>query len=166
ARGQATDQRTDVFSFGCVLYECVTGSKAFDAPSVVERMNKVINVDPPPLVERAPNVPQDLIRVVRKCLAKDPDERYQSMKELAIDLRDVRRQLETRSGDKPSGVSNSSDLARGDKPSGLSNNLSGEGFDTPTGVSPRDGVSPHGGVSARDGVFPRLAWAVVALAVV
>ena len=95
ARGLATDQRTDIFSVGCVLYECVTGSKAFDAPSAVERMNRVISADPAPVIERAPNAPSDLIRIVRKCLAKDPDERYQTMKDLAIDLRDVRRQLET-----------------------------------------------------------------------
>ena len=94
ARGQATDHRTDIFSLGCVLYECVTGVRAFDAPSAVERMHRVINDEPPPIFDRAPGVPSDLVRVVRKCLAKDPDERYQTMKDLAVDLRDVRRQLE------------------------------------------------------------------------
>ena len=95
ARGRPTDHRTDIFSLGCVLYECLTGSRAFDAPSQVERMNRVINDEPAPVAERAPGIPADLTRIVRKCLAKDPDERYQSMKDLAIDLRDVRRQLET-----------------------------------------------------------------------
>ncbi|HEX4915345.1 MAG TPA: protein kinase [Vicinamibacterales bacterium] len=95
ARGLAADQRSDVFAFGCVLYECITGAPAFDAPSAVERMNQVITADPPPIAVRAPAAPADLSRVVRKCLAKDPDDRYQTMKELAIDLRDVRRQLES-----------------------------------------------------------------------
>jgi Tol biopolymer transport system component len=95
ARGVATDHRTDIFSLGCVLYECLTGTRAFDAPSAVERMHRVINAEPAPIVDRVPGVPSDLLRVVRKCLAKDPDERYQTMKDLTIDLRDVRRQLET-----------------------------------------------------------------------
>ncbi len=95
ARGLATDHRTDVFSLGCVLYECLTGARAFDAPSAIERIHRVINDEPPSIAARVPGVPTDLIRIVRKCLAKDPDERYQTMKDLAIDLRDVRRQLET-----------------------------------------------------------------------
>jgi Tol biopolymer transport system component len=95
ARGLATDHRTDIFSLGCVLYECLTGARAFDALSAVERMHRVINEEPRPIAERVPGVPSDLIRLVRKCLAKDPDERYQTMKDLAIDLRDVRRQVET-----------------------------------------------------------------------
>jgi serine/threonine protein kinase/Tol biopolymer transport system component len=96
ARGQVADERSDVFAFGSVLYECITGTQAFDAPSVVERMNQVITAEPAPLAVRAPAAPADLGRIVRKCLAKDPDDRYQTMKELAIDLRDVRRQLESR----------------------------------------------------------------------
>ncbi len=101
ARGQATDRRTDIFSLGCVLYECVTGVRAFDAPSAVERMHRVINDEPPPIFDRAPGVPSDLVRVVRKCLAKNPDERYQTMKDLAVDLRDVRRQIEGTSATAP-----------------------------------------------------------------
>ena len=95
ARGLATDHRTDIFSLGCVLYECVTGSQAFNAPSAVERMHSVINDEPAPIAERAPGLPSDLVRIVRKCLAKDADERYQTMKDLAVDLRDVRRQIES-----------------------------------------------------------------------
>ena len=95
ARGLATDHRTDIFSLGCVLYECLTGSHAFNAPSAVERMHRVINDEPAPIAERAPGLPSDLVRIVRKCLAKDADERYQTMKDLAVDLRDVRRQIES-----------------------------------------------------------------------
>ena len=95
ARGLATDHRTDIFSLGCVLYECLTGSHAFNAPSAVERMHRVINDEPAPIAERAPGLPSDLVRIVRKCLAKDADERYQTMKDLSIDLRDVRRQIES-----------------------------------------------------------------------
>ncbi|MGQ0732288.1 MAG: protein kinase domain-containing protein [Acidobacteriota bacterium] len=94
ARGLATDHRTDIFAVGCVLYECLTGSRAFDAPSAIERIHRVINDEPAPIAARVPGVPSDLVRVVRKCLAKDPDERYQTMKDVVIDLRDIRRQIE------------------------------------------------------------------------
>jgi Tol biopolymer transport system component len=95
ARGRPTDRRTDVFALGCVLYEGVSGSRAFDAPSAVERLHRVINDEPRPIAPLAPEAPLELVSAVRKCLAKDPDDRYQSMKDLAIDLRYVRRLLET-----------------------------------------------------------------------
>ncbi|MEO7157938.1 MAG: serine/threonine-protein kinase [Vicinamibacterales bacterium] len=69
ARGLSSDQRSDVFAFGSVLYECITGTHAFDAPSTVERMNQVITADPAPIAIRAPAAPADLSRIVRKCLA-------------------------------------------------------------------------------------------------
>ena len=94
ARGQVTDHRTDVFALGCVLYECITGSAAFQAPSVVERLHRVINQDPVPIAQFAPDTPAELVSIVRKCLAKDPAERYQSMKDLAVDLRHARRLLD------------------------------------------------------------------------
>ena len=100
ARGLPIDRRTDIFSFGCVLYECLTGTRAFDAPSAVERMHRVIRDEPAPLTRGATDVSPELDSLVRKCLAKDPAARYQSMKDVAIDLRSVRRQLDT-SGSAP-----------------------------------------------------------------
>ncbi len=94
ARGLATDHRTDVFALGCVLYECITGAAAFHAPSVVERLHRVINDNPAPIAQFAPDAPAELVSIIRKCLAKDPADRYQSMKDLAVDLRHVRRVLE------------------------------------------------------------------------
>ena len=95
ALGQPADHRSDIFSFGCVIYEAVTGSRPFTGDSVVDTLHKIIHADPAPIASRVPSAPADLQRIVRKCLAKDPEERYQSMKEVAIDLRDLRRQLES-----------------------------------------------------------------------
>jgi serine/threonine protein kinase/WD40 repeat protein len=95
AQGRPVDARSDVFSFGCILYEAATGVRPFSGHSVVDTLHQIIHVDPAPIATRLPSAPADLQRLVRKCLAKDPEERYQSMKELAIDLRDVRRQLDS-----------------------------------------------------------------------
>ena len=95
AQGRPADHRSDVFSFGCIIYEGVTGVRPFSGLSVVDTLHQIIHADPAPLASRLPSAPPDLQRIVRKCLAKDPDERYQSMKELAIDLRDLRRQLDS-----------------------------------------------------------------------
>src|SRR3954469_9797497 len=93
--GRPADHRSDIFSFGCVLYEGVTGSRAFAGTSAIDTLHQIIHTEPVPLPSRLPGAPADLQRIVRKCLAKDPDERYQSLRETAIDLRDVRRQLDS-----------------------------------------------------------------------
>jgi serine/threonine protein kinase len=95
AEGRPADHRSDIFSFGCVLYEAVTGVRAFAGTSAVATLHRIIHDDPAPLPSLLPGAPADLQRTVRKCLAKDPDERYQSLREAAIDLRDVRRQLDS-----------------------------------------------------------------------
>jgi Tol biopolymer transport system component len=95
AEGRPADHRSDIFSFGCVLYEAVAGARAFAGTSAVDTLHRIIHDDPAPLPSLRPGTPPDLQRIVRKCLAKDPDDRYQSLREAAIDLRDVRRQLES-----------------------------------------------------------------------
>ena len=93
AQGIAVDHRSDIFSFGCILYEATTGSRPFSGSSAVDTLHKIIHVQPAPIVQLTPSAPTELQRIVRKCLAKSPDERYQSMKEVALDLRDLRREL-------------------------------------------------------------------------
>jgi len=88
------DQRSDIFSFGCILYEAVTGKKPFEGDSVVKSLHMVIYEPAPPIAELNPSAPADLQRIVRRCLAKDPDERYQSIKEVAIELKELRRELQ------------------------------------------------------------------------
>lgn len=98
AQGLEADHRSDVFSFGCVLYEAAAGSRPFRGTSPVDTLHRIINEPPPSLSSMTPAAPSELQRIVRKCLAKNPDERYQSMKDVAIDLRELRRELDSGSG--------------------------------------------------------------------
>ncbi len=88
------DQRSDIFSFGCILFEAATGKKPFEGDSVIKSLHMVVYEPAPPLADFNPSAPSELQRIVRRCLAKDPDERYQSIKEVAIELKDLRRELE------------------------------------------------------------------------
>src|SRR5262245_1818673 len=85
--GRPADHRSDVFSFGCLLYECVAGSRAFAGPSTIDTLHRIANVDSVSVASGLTAAPAELRRIVAKCLARDPEDRYQSMKETAIDLR-------------------------------------------------------------------------------
>jgi len=88
------DQRSDIFSFGCILFEAATTRKAFQGDDSIDSLNKIIREQPPLIATINPLAPAELQRIVRRCLAKDPDERYQSIKEVAIELKELRRELE------------------------------------------------------------------------
>src|SRR5882762_4202171 len=88
------DQRSDIFSFGCILFEAATGKKPFEGESVIKSLHMVVYEPAPPITELNPSAPTELQRIVRRCLAKDPDDRYQSVKEVAIELKELRRELE------------------------------------------------------------------------
>ena len=90
------DQRSDVFSFGCILFEACTGKKPFEGESVIKSLHMVVYEPASPIADLNPAAPSELQRIVRRCLAKDPDERYQSIKEVAIELKELRRELETK----------------------------------------------------------------------
>ncbi|MEP6743186.1 MAG: protein kinase [bacterium] len=92
-----TDHRSDIFSFGCILFEAVTGHRPFEGDSAVKALYKVIYESAPSIKEFSPSAPPDLERIVRRCLAKDPDDRYQTIKDVKIELRDLRRELENTS---------------------------------------------------------------------
>src|SRR6266567_3699194 len=87
------DQRSDIFSFGCILFESVTGRRAFEGKDAVDSLNKIIREPVTSIGELNPAAPSDLQRIVRRCLAKDPDERYQTIKEVTIELKELRRHL-------------------------------------------------------------------------
>ncbi len=85
--GKEADGRTDVFAFGAVLYEMATGKKAFSAPSQASLITAIMSSEPAPISSVQPTSPAALDRVVRTCLAKDPEERWQSASDLKRELR-------------------------------------------------------------------------------
>jgi serine/threonine protein kinase/tetratricopeptide (TPR) repeat protein len=87
------DQRSDIFSFGCILFEAATGKKPFEGDSKIKSLHMVVYEPAPPITQLNPSAPAELQRIVRRCLAKEPDERYQSIKEVAIELKALRREL-------------------------------------------------------------------------
>ncbi|HET6668873.1 MAG TPA: protein kinase [Pyrinomonadaceae bacterium] len=97
-RVQEIDHRSDIFSFGCILYEAITRRKAFEGKDAIDSLNKIIREQPTPIASLNPEVPYDLQKIVRRCLAKDPDERHQSIKDVAIELKEVRRELQAGAG--------------------------------------------------------------------
>lgn len=95
AQGRPADERSDIFSLGCVLYEALAGRRAFSAATPIDTLHKLIHEDPPPLSGVSPVVPAEVQRIVGKAMAKDPEQRYQSAKEMTIDLRAAGRKTES-----------------------------------------------------------------------
>jgi tetratricopeptide (TPR) repeat protein/TolB-like protein/predicted Ser/Thr protein kinase len=100
ARGARVDYRSDVFSFGVVVYEMLTGRAAYGGPSRLDTLNAILTQPVPPLPAASgpAEVAQDLQRLIAKCTAKEPADRYQGMKDVVVDLRAARRRLESASG--------------------------------------------------------------------
>ena len=90
--GRDADGRTDIFAFGATLYEMLTGQKAFDATSQAGIIAAIVHTDPPALSSVRPAVPPALERTVSKCLAKDPDDRWQTAGDLRDELRWIARE--------------------------------------------------------------------------
>jgi serine/threonine protein kinase/Tol biopolymer transport system component len=85
-RGEPIDHRSDIFSFGAVLYEMVTGHRAFHGDSGIEVMNSILKEEPPDLAESGVHVPLGLQRIAQRCLEKKPEARFQSASDLAFAL--------------------------------------------------------------------------------
>jgi serine/threonine protein kinase/Tol biopolymer transport system component len=85
-RGSAVDTRTDIFSFGAVFFEMLTGVRAFKRGTPAETMTAILNDEPPETLESSRQIPPALDRIIRHCLEKSPDHRFQSSRDLAFDL--------------------------------------------------------------------------------
>jgi hypothetical protein len=86
-QGREIDARTDIFSFGVVLYEMVSGRRPFAGDSRVSLMAAIVSAEPPPLKSLQPQTPASFERLILRCLAKDPDDRWQTARDLAAELR-------------------------------------------------------------------------------
>jgi predicted Ser/Thr protein kinase len=94
ALGKDLDHRTDIFSLGVVLYELTTGQRPFTGGNFSEIVNKIVHVQPTAIARLNYDVPPELERITLKCLQKSPDRRYQTARELMVDLRSLARELE------------------------------------------------------------------------
>jgi serine/threonine-protein kinase len=116
ARAEPVDQRSDIFSFGCLLYEATTGCKPFAGGSIVDTLHKIIYDPAPAITDFNPSASPELQRVIRKCLAKEPEKRYQTIRDTANDLEDL---LEEMKG--------TSDIERSVAPSTITTAISASG---------------------------------------
>ncbi|HEY2962060.1 MAG TPA: protein kinase [Pyrinomonadaceae bacterium] len=94
ARGLGVDSRSDIFSLGAVIYEMLARRKPFEGDTPSDTLAAILKTEPPPLSRVLPGVPAELTRIVTKCLKKDREERYQVVKDLWLDLKALRQELE------------------------------------------------------------------------
>ena len=94
ARGLGVDNRSDIFSLGAVIYEMIAGRKPFEGETPSDTLASILKAEPPPLSRIVPGVPAELVRIVNKSLRKDREERYQVVKDLWLDLKALKQELD------------------------------------------------------------------------
>ena len=95
AEGKRLDARSDIFSFGAVLYEMLTGRRAFRGDSTASTLAAVLQHEPEPPTRLAPAIPRELERITQRCLRKDPSRRFHTMNDVKVELEEVREESES-----------------------------------------------------------------------
>jgi Tol biopolymer transport system component len=93
ADGRDADGRSDIFSFGAILYEMAAGCPAFDGETPAQRVSSILRDEPPPFENQAPDIPKNLLRLICRCLRKDPDERYQNITDVKFTIHEIKEDL-------------------------------------------------------------------------
>ena len=132
ARGKATDARSDVFSFGVVMYEMLTGKIPFTGETMTDTLASIISTEPQPVISLAPHLPRELQRIVQKTLKKKRDQRYQSTRDLLVDLKELRDELRIEAKLEQTAVPN--------RPEADSGKTSGPRFSSSSGRGVRDSI--------------------------
>ena len=101
AEGRAVDHRSDLFSLGVILYEMATGTRPFTGDTSLSVLASIVKETPRPVTELNPRLPRELGRVIRRCLVKDPDHRFQSARDLRNELQELQRDLNSGEVDAP-----------------------------------------------------------------
>src|SRR5215471_6238989 len=95
AEGKPLDPRSDIFSFGAVLYEMVTGQRAFRGETSMSTISSILRDDPQPAGQLSADVPRDLDKIIARCLRKDPERRFQTMADVRVALRELKEESES-----------------------------------------------------------------------
>ena len=95
AEGKKVDTRSDIFSFGAVLYEMVSGQKAFQGDSKLSTLTAVLKQEPKPISQLVADVPPDLEKIITRCLRKAPERRWQTMADLKVALEELKEESDS-----------------------------------------------------------------------